>query len=254
MMNNKKMKFKAFIRVVKSLNKDGYLSFTGDNIVEERLIEAKDKDEVKQFLLSKYPQFFQNNKVYTKETKDVAQFFYVVIFPLYNFELTTIEEGEWICDQCKQIHENKYISRPKIDHRLFPNKLFCFSEDNICMNNFKKEYYKDVELPDDEYYIRKNSPNYIYKITEKATGKCYIGKTRNEPFFRWWSHYKHSNYPFGLYLSKTKITDWNFEVIHIMPSEVSDKEVFRIESDYILKYDSILNGFNSLISNKSVNA
>ncbi|MEK6883894.1 MAG: hypothetical protein AABY22_29965, partial [Nanoarchaeota archaeon] len=106
--------FKAFIRVVKSLAvhkyEFGYSSpFDTVEVIREPLIEAKDKVEVKQILLEKYPQFFQNGKVYEKETKDQAQFFYVVIFPLYEWEKRLIEEGEWSCSSCGQIHENKYI-------------------------------------------------------------------------------------------------------------------------------------------------
>lgn len=65
--------FKAFIRVVKSIafkDTNGFGSFnTGFDTVEvvkEPLIEAKDKAEVKTILLEKYPQFFQNGKVYEK--------------------------------------------------------------------------------------------------------------------------------------------------------------------------------------------
>ena len=76
------MEFKAFIRVVKSLSG----SFDSVNIVREPLILAQNKQEVKSLLLEKYPQFFQNGKVYEKETKDTAQFFYVVIFPLFEWE------------------------------------------------------------------------------------------------------------------------------------------------------------------------
>lgn len=250
------MKFKAFIRVVKSLNRDndndGFIdvSFGSVNIIEERNIDAENKAEVKDFIKKKYPQFFQNQRVYERESKDTAQFFYVVIFPLYKWEINQINEGEWICSQCGHKHENKYISTPIINDRIFPNDLFCKSDDNACLNAFKKEYYKDIELPDDENYIKKFTPTYIYKITEKSTNKCYIGKTRNEPFFRWWNHYKHSSSPFGVYLRKTRITDWKFEVIEILPPEIQDDQVFRLESAFIKKYNSIENGFNKLISNK----
>jgi hypothetical protein len=146
--------FKAFIRVVKSIAFNDYYGFDTFDVVREPLIEAKDKNEVKQILFNKYPQFFQNGKVYEKETKDQAQFFYVVIFPLYEWEKKQIEEGEWICASCGQIHENKYI--------------------------------------------------------------------------------------------------WTFEVLDELPSNMANSEVFKIESKYIQKFDSINNGFNSLISNKTV--
>lgn len=251
------MKFKAFIRVVKSISYKDYIGFDTVEVLREPIIEATDKAEVKKILLDKYPQFFQNGKVYEKETKDQAQFFYVVIFPLYQHEIDLINEGEWKCDYCGQVHENQYISRP-IKSTKFSGKIFCgndFKSGNDiiepkCYENWKVEYFKNVELPDDLSYVGKNSLNYIYKCTEKTTGKCYVGKTRNAPFFRWWNHLTHSSSPFGIYLRGTKLSDWTFEVLEILPAEISDTEVFRVESEYITKFDSIKNGYNSLISNK----
>ena len=120
-----------------------------------------------------------------------------------------------------------------------------------CYERFKREkVFSGVEIPDDLNYINVDSLNYIYKITEKETGKCYVGKTRNAPFFRWWNHLKHSTSPFGLYFQKTKLSGWTFEVLEELPSNISDTEVFKIESSYIAKLDSIKNGFNSVSSNK----
>jgi len=256
--------FKAFIRVVKSITvKDGgfFNGFDTVEVIKEPLIRAKDKTEVKQILLEKYPQFFQNGKVYEKETKDQAQFFYVVIFPLYNHEIKLIEEGSWTCDYCGHRHENKYISPPLVS-RKFEGKIFCGKDyrtgNNIvsepdCYEKWKKEVvFKNSDLPDDLNYINVDSLNYIYKITEKETNKSYIGKTRNAPFFRWWNHLIHSSSPFGIYLRSTSLDKWTFEVLEILPSKIEDKEIFRIESEYMQKFDSINNGFNTLISNKEV--
>lgn len=251
--------FKAFIRVVKSLT-DAENGFDSVTVVREPLIIAKDKNEVKNFILNKYPQFFHNGKVYEKETKDKAQFFYVVIFPLYQHEINLINEGEWKCDYCGHVHENKYISRP-LASRKFEGNIFCGSDFNTgndiiekpdCYERWKREIvFKNSDLPDDLNYINAESLNYIYKCTEKATGKCYVGKTRNAPFFRWWNHLTKSSSPFGLYLRQTKLSDWTFEVLEELPSNVTDKEIFKVESDYMVKFDSINNGFNSLISNSS---
>lgn len=248
--------FKAFIRVVKSINQDHYYnSFGSNNIVEERLIEAKDKEEVKFILCEKYPQFFPKNKVYSKETKDDAQFFYVVIFELYDYEKKMIDNpNPWECSFCGHKHENEYISRPKINERLYGSDFkFCKSEDDYCIKQFGNQKNDGVELPDDEYYIKSDSPNYIYKITEKETGKCYIGKTRNAPFLRWWNHLTHSSSPFGIYLRSTKLSDWTFEVLECLPCEMKDSDVFEKESRYILHYDSIKNGYNTTLSKKQNN-
>lgn len=256
--------FKAFIRVVKSIafkDPNEYMGFDTVDVIKEPLIQAKDKAEVKAILLEKYPQFFKNGKVYEKETKDKSQFFYVVIFPLYQHEINLINEGQWQCDYCEHIHENKYISRP-LKSRKFDGKIFCASDYKTgndivhvpdCYEKWEKEVaFKDVDLPDDLNYINVDSLNYIYKITEKATGKCYVGKTRNAPFFRWWNHLKHSNSPFGIYLRQKSLSDWTFEVLEELPSNIQDIEVFKKESEYIVKFDSINNGFNSIISNKNI--
>ncbi|WP_088656022.1 GIY-YIG nuclease family protein [Geofilum rhodophaeum] len=260
-MNQNKTAFKAIIRVCKSLTvKDEYMGFNTVEVLREPLIYAENKADVKLQLLEKYPQFFQNGKVYEKETKnDKAQFFYVVIFPLYNHEIELINEGEWVCDHCGHVHENKYLSRP-IESRKFEGKIFCGGDyktgndlvNHSCYELWKKEKFKHEEMPDDLNYINKDSSHYIYKCTEKSTGKCYVGKTRNAPFFRWWNHLTHSSSPFGLYLRQTSLSDWIFEVLEELPPSTSESEVFRIESEYIVKFNSINNGFNSLISNKNV--
>lgn len=250
--------FKSFIRVVKSINGiDGSKYFCvserSEDIVRIPVIEAKDKSAVKEYLKSEYPQFFPTGKVYEKETKDTAQFFYVVIYPLYNWEIEQINEGQWVCAQCGQVHENQYVSKPMYSRRLFGEKvLFCKSGDDnrLCLDKYIKEKFSHVDMPDDIDYIKADSPTYIYKITEKGSQKSYIGKTRNAPFFRWWNHLTKSASPFGLYLRKTQLSDWTFEVLEVLPSNIEDAEVFRIESEYIVKFNSIENGYNSLISNK----
>lgn len=246
--------YKALIRVVKS--KSEHNPDTGYGVVDvlrEPVIEAKDKQEVKNILLGKYPQFFPEGKVFEKETKQPNQFFYALIFPLYAFEIKHIEQGEWTCAYCGQVHENKYVSKPVKNARLFgEDVLFCPSDDNVCITEYKKERYKDVQFADDDHYLKADSPNYIYKCTEKATGKCYVGKTRNEPFFRWWNHLKHNQSPFGIYLRQTKLSDWQFEVLEELPANTLPAEILRIESMYISKFDSINKGFNQVISNKNI--
>ncbi len=240
--------YSASIRVVKSIAEINH-AFDTTEIEHEPLIEAVDKDEVKRFLIEKYPQFFPTIKVYEKETKDTAQFFYVVIKKLNNWQLEQHNSGNWTCNNCNEIHDSKYISRPRYTNKPpFVGLLFC--DNGNCIDEYKVKYYKYFELPDDDNYVNSGSPNYIYKCTEKSTGKCYVGKTRNAPFFRWWNHLTHSSSPFGLYLRTTKLSDWSFEVLDILPPSTSDSDVFKLESEYMIKFDSINNGFNSLISNK----
>jgi hypothetical protein len=244
--------FKAFIRVVKSLTDersgDGFFGngfFGAENIVEERFIKAKDKKEVLDFLLNKYPQFFPNNKIYSRESKDDAQFFYAVVFELYGHEISAHKQS-WKCNHCQQEYDSKYLHKPVIKFYDDENMYFC--KNDICDIEFKKKYYEQNEIPDDKRYGNTDIC-YIYKITEKGSGKSYIGKTLNAPFFRWWNHLTYSGSPFGIYFRESNLSNWTFEVIEILEKK-TDKEVFEIESNYIKLYDSIANGFNTLISKK----
>lgn len=245
--------YKALIRVVKSLSNS---TFGSETVIREPVIVCESKEEAKHFMAEKYPQFFPNSKVYSKETKDNAQFFYLLIYDLYAHERRIVEENiSWTCDHCGQVHENEYVSKPRRNERLFGPKRFCRSTDDnnsydLCMEAYQRSMYEGVELPDDTNYIKIGSPNYIYKVTEKSSGKCYIGKTRNAPFFRWWNHLTHSSSPFGLYLRSTKLSEWSFEVLVELPSNTPYSEIFKIESDYIRQFNSISNGYNSVISQK----
>lgn len=252
--------FKAFIKIVKSKQPHD-MSFIDATIIYEKLIYAKDKKDVKKILMERYPQFFPENKVYEKESvKNPNQIFYVLIYPLREFEIILMNEGEWVCSGCGQKYENKYLNPPKNYTKIGKDYNFCNYyekgrdpniDPDICLNLFKGKVEKNgIEPPDNMMFVSSDSCSYIYKVTEKATGKSYIGKTKNAPFFRWWEHLKHSRSPFGLHLRNTDLKEWTFEVLETLQPYVKEKEILRIESEYILKYDSINNGYNSVISNK----
>jgi len=252
--------FKAFIKIVKSKQPHD-MSFIDATIIYEKLIYAKDKKDVKKILMEKYPQFFPENKVYEKESvKNPNQIFYVLIYPLREFEIILMNEGEWVCSGCGQKYENKYLNPPKNYTKIGKDYNFCNYyekgrdpniDPDICLNLFKGKVEENgIEPPDNMMFVNSDSCSYIYKVTEKATGKSYIGKTKNAPFFRWWEHLKHSRSPFGLHLKNTDLKEWTFEVLETLQPYVKEKEILRIESEYILKYDSINNGYNSVISNK----
>lgn len=252
--------FKAFIKIVKSKQPHD-MSFIDATIIYEKFIYAKDKKDVKKILMERYPQFFPENKVYEKESvKNPNQIFYVLIYPLREFEIILMNEGEWVCSGCGQKYENKYLNPPKNYTKIGKDYNFCNYyekgrdpniDPDICLNLFKGKVEKNgIEPPDNMMFVSSDSCSYIYKVTEKATGKSYIGKTKNAPFFRWWEHLKHSRSPFGLHLRNTDLKEWTFEVLETLQPYVKEKEILRIESEYILKYDSINNGYNSVISNK----
>lgn len=223
-------------------------------------IKAESKDEAKKIILNKYPQFFQNWKIYTRETKDEAQFFYVLIYEYWKY---WIEEGmkEWECSYCWKIHENS-IEYIKTKSNKFPWKSFCSSwsmgiwgeekpDIPSCLEWYERDFYRNNNIEDNQYYINEKSKYFIYKITEKKSSKSYIWQTRNAPFFRWWQHLTHSSSPFWLYLRQTNLSDWIFEVLEELPPTLKYEEVLQVESKYIIENNSIENWYNSLISKKS---
>lgn len=252
--------FKAIIRVVKSISIHdspaawGNQSIGSVDVVREPLLYAKNEAQVKELLVAKYPQFFPGAKVYKRETRDEAQFFYVLIYPLQNWEKINLESGEWACAGCDQVHSNQYLSPPRIYSSFSKDLMFCRCHDNddACLNMYKKANLSDMDEIEDLSFVRADSPTYIYKITEKSTSKCYIGKTRNAPFFRWWNHLRHSSSPFGTYFRETQLDCWSFEVLETLDSKVADCQVFEIETRYIHQFNAIENGFNTVVSKRDL--
>ena len=101
-------------------------------------------------------------------------------------------------------------------------------------------------------------PPVIYKITNKHTGKCYVGKTTQAFTFRWYQHFfqsKNKDTDFSKAIIGSKLSDWTFEVIELVmiPDDIKSTEdinklILARESHYINFYDSISNGYNSTIS------
>lgn len=82
---------------------------------------------------------------------------------------------------------------------------------------------------------------FIYKVTNKVTGKSYIGQTRKSVEFRWRQH-KNSKDCYYFHKAIQKYGEENFEVTTLEECDVEDldsKEIF-----YISKYNTFNNGYN----------
>lgn len=85
----------------------------------------------------------------------------------------------------------------------------------------------------------------IYKITNKINWKSYIWKTHQSFTLRWWQHLKENNTEkFWKAISEWKIEDWSFEVVKVLTKE-EVPEVLKIEDEYIKKYDTVENWYNT---------
>lgn len=88
----------------------------------------------------------------------------------------------------------------------------------------------------------------IYMITQISTGKVYIGKTIRSFTLRWWEHLKvKDGNKFHTVLQQTDITDWTFQIIEHFTEEAN---ILERETFWINHYNSIEDGFNSVVSKK----
>lgn len=220
-----------------------------ENIVFKN-IESKEK--VKEKLLECFPTLFPDNKVLQKRSKkNTEQITYCTIFELdsywNNYWLEEIE-----CPICKTKTEKwKYKTLTNFYGGSYLSQCCSVKCSEELTEQLKETQKKEDQ---DKIYLYNNRDFwYIYKITEKDTNKSYIGMTGREVVWRWWDHFTKSQQEFGCYLRKKGIEHFTFEIIEKLPKENCDKrDMEKKESQYILKYDTIKNGFNTNISNIEV--
>lgn len=85
---------------------------------------------------------------------------------------------------------------------------------------------------------------FIYKITNKVTGKSYIGQTRYSVEFRWRQHqHKKDNSYFHNALRKYGVENFTVETLEECDIEDLDsREIY-----YVAKYDTFANGYNATV-------
>jgi group I intron endonuclease len=108
----------------------------------------------------------------------------------------------------------------------------------FCFENLKDIQYRKIEVM-----------GYLYKITNKITGKCYIGVTiQADCQSRWRKHINSLRYKEGCPLLKKSmkkhgIENFTFDILIIC----FDEDVVKYEKEYIKKYNSQQpNGYNIL--------
>lgn len=102
----------------------------------------------------------------------------------------------------------------------------------------EEQFYENRLAEDVRTYTNGGVVGFIYKITHKETGKVYIGKTVNHPFFRWFQHFKaQSGSYFHEVMKSSVITDWTYEVIDEL-KDGTEKDLLDLESKYIAEYNA----------------
>lgn len=91
----------------------------------------------------------------------------------------------------------------------------------------------------------------IYKITNSVNNKIYIGATRVPVEDRWARHLHDCDrgHQLAIYRAMRKYGYINFNIETIDTSATSEEELRDLETHYILKYNSINNGYNDSYNN-----
>lgn len=220
-----------FYYQIKGLIKDEYggLSWSFPPLWQD-IIEADNKKQAREIINQEY----EKNFPLRVSKKDLE-------LGMFILNIQQIKEGDYthekltkihICEECKK----KYtmLEKYKINDGYY-NPCYCSRE---CLDK-KKEVVNN---------INGTAVPVIYRIMNKNNGMCYIGQTTQPFTLRWWQHLSQSASPstkFHKAMSKTKITDWTFEVIAVPENKT---ELDKLESDFIEEYDSINKGYNTAVA------
>lgn len=163
-------------------------------------------------------------------------------FVLFIVELTSYWEDFWCskrtCSVCEVNYDILFSKNNNIDA--------CVS---YCSRECRDKNYvnKKVEKLSDYISGYGNQKPVIYKITNKNSGKCYIGKTSQVFTLRWYQHFFNSgDCKFHEAIKNSSPSDWIFEIIEVVPAlSGKDPLVSEREKFYIDKFNSIEDGYNT---------
>lgn len=210
--------------------------YSGWEVVWFDVVEADDKASAKKKIESEYSGIIAEKA--TKKNKDTLD------YKLYLIELDQHHEDFWLADRTCSVCGNQYnILRSHQFGEGYANREIC---SKYCHESRKME----KEFGNYFEGNGRNKPT-IYKITNKNTGKVYIGKTVQVFTLRWYQHFfQPSESKFHQAIKESKPTDWTFEVIEIVygSKRTDDPIVLEREQYWIDQYDSINNGYNSVVS------
>lgn len=209
---------------------------------------AKNKKEAKKKVEEQFDRKLPLRVIYEKREQEP-----------YLLRLTEIGESDLkikslfdinTCEECSK--EFRVIDNYNDPHEFYKGFDFCSNDCKLAYRSKNRAFVSNSCDPNSPH------PTVIYKITNKESGMCYIGKTHQAFTLRWWQHFSSGDdNKFHKAIRDSKYTDWTFEIIEVIESAPeglnNDEYAFERESYWINEYDSINNGYNSLISRISLN-
>ena len=99
--------------------------------------------------------------------------------------------------------------------------------------------------------FKMNNIAYIYRIINIINGMCYVGITRNRDVIKRWEEHLVADSKLGKAIRIYGSESFDYSVLeeHV---NISDEKLFQIESEFIEKFNSINNGYNVVLSSKTV--
>lgn len=154
-----------------------------------------------------------------------------------------------ICTRCKKTFYviDKYNDHNEINKGFLYCSFVCFDLDKQYSQALRNEYE----------VINGNNKPLIYKITNKATEKIYVGKTSQVFTLRWYQHFfQTGTNKFHDAIKTSSLKDWQFEILEIVefPEEIKLNHNFKELETFILQrerywiehFNSINEGYNSI--------
>lgn len=153
------------------------------------------------------------------------------------------------CIRCK----NTFYVIDKYNDHNEKNKGFSYCS-SVC-DELDKQFSQAIK--NDYEFVYGSVKPVIYKITNKATGKIYIGKTSQVFTLRWYQHFFQSgSNKFHDAIKTSSLKDWQFEIVEVVeyPEEMKmnrnfkelETFVFQRERHWIEHFKSIDEGYNSI--------
>ena len=234
-----------FFYCIKEQNKEYDFEYT----IFKDVIKVKDNNLKSAREQAKKIMFDKHKDVPHSFRKTTGKYFYMTRSTQFDY----IEIDDFECKVCGKKVSYKGIKDKYVVHG------FC----NCSCYDRYQAIKKEIYINELSYYIDddqnasinewvENQSNYsigyIYLITNKRTGKCYVGQTLQIPIFRWWQHLKEDAHKF----ERKDLTDLKFEVIEIIELEKPNlkdlkRKMFEREDYFIKKYNSLIpNGYNKM--------
>lgn len=170
----------------------------------------------------------------TKKNQDKIE------YRVFAVELTPHWEEHWCSVRTCKVCKTQYTQIQSRQNNQWSSYDICSLE---CRNLTRRT--EDFGAYAESYSNQSYKPC-IYKITNKKTQMVYIGQTVQCFTLRWYQHFfQAGESKFHQAVKASLPSEWSFEVIEVLDTPISKKEVDTREMFWINHHDSINNGYNT---------